>query len=147
VSGIQPIGNLKVLNYVGAERKAEWALHWITDGLAALERVLAKCAGVCDCAAWFGRLLLLLVCSPFISFDSSFSGEGACQARRCVLGSAGGLVDCLCCRFVLGCFRGLLLLLVCFPFSVDSSFAGEVTCQVCRCVLIVCWAGFVDSFY
>lgn len=48
---IQPIANLRVLNYVandlgaGDEKKVEWAKHWIHTGLDALEKRLEKSAG------------------------------------------------------------------------------------------------------
>lgn len=32
VSDIQPVQNLKVLVYAGADRKMEWGKHWITQG-------------------------------------------------------------------------------------------------------------------
>ncbi|XP_064624073.1 probable maleylacetoacetate isomerase 2 [Lineus longissimus] len=44
-SGIQPIQNLSVLQYVGDEKKMEWAKHWIDRGFQALEKMLAKTAG------------------------------------------------------------------------------------------------------
>jgi len=42
VSDIQPVQNLRVLEKVGEEKKAEWAKHWITVGFEALETVLSK---------------------------------------------------------------------------------------------------------
>eukprot|EP01098_Paradermamoeba_levis_P004878 TRINITY_DN2078_c0_g1_i5.p1 TRINITY_DN2078_c0_g1~~TRINITY_DN2078_c0_g1_i5.p1 ORF type:complete len:236 (+),score=61.95 TRINITY_DN2078_c0_g1_i5:52-708(+) len=44
-ANIQPIQNLKVLNYVGPEKKMEWAKHWITQGFIALEKTLKQTAG------------------------------------------------------------------------------------------------------
>ncbi|XP_033180436.1 probable maleylacetoacetate isomerase 2 isoform X1 [Bombus impatiens] len=44
-SGIQPLQNLVVLIYVGEERKKEWAQHWITRGLTAVEKLLSSSAG------------------------------------------------------------------------------------------------------
>ncbi|KAI1317392.1 Glutathione S-transferase zeta-1 [Mortierella claussenii] len=41
---IQPIGNMRVLNYVGDEKKGEWAQHFISEGFKALEAMLAKTA-------------------------------------------------------------------------------------------------------
>ena len=42
---IQPIQNLKVLKYVGDEKKMEWGKHWIEKGFVALEKILEKTAG------------------------------------------------------------------------------------------------------
>ncbi|KAG0335594.1 Glutathione S-transferase zeta-1, partial [Podila humilis] len=42
---IQPVTNLRVLNYVGDERKAEWAKHFLTEGFKAVEAMLQKTAG------------------------------------------------------------------------------------------------------
>eukprot|EP00731_Ephydatia_muelleri_P028289 Em0019g1162a len=42
---IQPIQNLKVLKYVGDDKKAEWARYWIERGLQGLEKLLVKTAG------------------------------------------------------------------------------------------------------
>nr|WP_294864411.1 maleylacetoacetate isomerase [uncultured Pseudogulbenkiania sp.] len=48
---IHPLNNLRVLNYlkgelgVGDESRNEWYRHWITQGFAALERLLADTAG------------------------------------------------------------------------------------------------------
>lgn len=44
-SGIQPIQNLSVLQYVGSEKKAEWGKHWITVGFVALEALLQRYSG------------------------------------------------------------------------------------------------------
>lgn len=44
-SGIQPLQNLNVLQYVGDEKKAEWGRHWITKGFVALEKLLERYAG------------------------------------------------------------------------------------------------------
>lgn len=41
---IQPIQNLRVLQYVG-EKKVEWARHWIEKGFQGLEKVLQTTAG------------------------------------------------------------------------------------------------------
>lgn len=55
-SDTQPIQNLRVLNYLTssasttaqekADKKAEWARHWIGVGLEAFERTLGKTAGL-----------------------------------------------------------------------------------------------------
>ncbi|KNC51336.1 maleylacetoacetate isomerase [Thecamonas trahens ATCC 50062] len=42
---IQPVQNLRVLKYVGMDRKIEWGAHWIATGFDALEAFLAKHAG------------------------------------------------------------------------------------------------------
>jgi maleylacetoacetate isomerase len=42
---IQPIQNLRVLNYVG-DKKAEWCKHFITVGFQGLEKMLQKTGGV-----------------------------------------------------------------------------------------------------
>lgn len=48
---IQPIANLRILNYLvdglgsEADAKAKWAKHWIVSGFEALEKRLAKSAG------------------------------------------------------------------------------------------------------
>ncbi|KAF9965123.1 Glutathione S-transferase zeta-1 [Mortierella alpina] len=42
---IQPVTNLRILNYVGDEKKAEWAKHFLTEGFKALEAMLEKTAG------------------------------------------------------------------------------------------------------
>jgi maleylacetoacetate isomerase len=39
-SGIQLLQYWAVLNYIGEERKQEWAQHWITRGLKAVETLL-----------------------------------------------------------------------------------------------------------
>ncbi|KAL6059469.1 Glutathione S-transferase zeta-1 [Balamuthia mandrillaris] len=44
-SDIQPVQNLRVLKYLGEERKVEWAKHWIESGFEGLERVLERSAG------------------------------------------------------------------------------------------------------
>jgi len=49
-SDTHPIQNLKVLNHVAKvtgddKQKAEWAKHWIENGLAGVERILSKSAG------------------------------------------------------------------------------------------------------
>ncbi|KAF9158346.1 Glutathione S-transferase zeta-1, partial [Mortierella sp. AD010] len=43
---IQPVANLRILKYVGEEKKSEWAKHFITEGFKALEAMLEKTAGV-----------------------------------------------------------------------------------------------------
>jgi len=43
-SGIQPLQNLKVLNYIG-EKKMEWAKHWVTSGFESLEKILHETSG------------------------------------------------------------------------------------------------------
>ena len=45
VCDIQPVQNLRVLQYVGADRKMEWGKHWITTGFEGLEKRLGGCAG------------------------------------------------------------------------------------------------------
>ncbi|KAG0353387.1 glutathione S-transferase [Gamsiella multidivaricata] len=42
---IQPIANLRILNYVGEDKKAEWAAHFLAEGFKVLEAMLAKTAG------------------------------------------------------------------------------------------------------
>ncbi|KAF3322088.1 glutathione S-transferase zeta class-like protein [Carex littledalei] len=48
-SGIQPLHNLAVLNYIeeklGSEEKNAWAINQISKGLAAVEKLLKGCAG------------------------------------------------------------------------------------------------------
>ncbi|KAF9999182.1 Glutathione S-transferase zeta-1 [Entomortierella chlamydospora] len=43
---IQPVANLRILKYVGEEKKGEWAKHFIIEGFKALEAMLEKTAGV-----------------------------------------------------------------------------------------------------
>ncbi|CAI8001901.1 Maleylacetoacetate isomerase [Geodia barretti] len=43
--GIQPIQNLRVLKFVGDEKKAEWGKHWIELGFNSLEKLLETTAG------------------------------------------------------------------------------------------------------
>lgn len=43
--GIQPVQNLRVLQYVGGEKKAEWGHHWIERGFKGLEQLLQGTAG------------------------------------------------------------------------------------------------------
>ncbi|KAG0210305.1 Glutathione S-transferase zeta-1 [Mortierella sp. GBA30] len=43
---IQPVTNLRILKYVGDEKKAEWAKHFMAEGFKALEAMLEKTAGV-----------------------------------------------------------------------------------------------------
>jgi len=45
-SGIQPLQNLSVLQKVGSEKKMSWAHDVIRDGLAAVEKMVEKTAGV-----------------------------------------------------------------------------------------------------
>lgn len=45
VADIQPVQNMTVLAHVGDAKKADWALHWITEGFKSLEAVLALSAG------------------------------------------------------------------------------------------------------
>jgi len=42
---IQPIQNLRVLQFVGDEKKVEWAKHWIIEGFKSLEAMLLSSAG------------------------------------------------------------------------------------------------------
>ncbi|KAF8980357.1 Glutathione S-transferase zeta-1 [Entomortierella lignicola] len=42
----QPVTNLRILKYVGEEKKGEWAKHFISEGFKALEAMLGKSAGV-----------------------------------------------------------------------------------------------------
>ncbi|KAG0057636.1 Glutathione S-transferase zeta-1 [Gryganskiella cystojenkinii] len=42
---IQPPTNLRILTYVGDEKKAEWAKHFMAEGFKALEAMLEKSAG------------------------------------------------------------------------------------------------------
>lgn len=44
-SGIQPLQNLKVLQYIDKEKKSSWPKHWIIEGFKGLENVLVKTAG------------------------------------------------------------------------------------------------------
>jgi len=44
-SDIQPIQNLRVLKYVGLEKKVEWGAHWIQVGFQSLEQIVSKTAG------------------------------------------------------------------------------------------------------
>ncbi|CAH1792070.1 unnamed protein product [Owenia fusiformis] len=44
-SGIQPIQNLPVLQYVGDEKKMEWGRYWIDKGFKGLEKQLQQTAG------------------------------------------------------------------------------------------------------
>ncbi|XP_032237128.1 maleylacetoacetate isomerase isoform X2 [Nematostella vectensis] len=44
-SGIQPIQNLKVLQYVGPDKKVEWGHYWIDRGFQCLEKMLVQTAG------------------------------------------------------------------------------------------------------
>eukprot|EP00164_Ancoracysta_twista_P009382 GFYU01013874.1.p1 GENE.GFYU01013874.1~~GFYU01013874.1.p1 ORF type:complete len:228 (+),score=74.86 GFYU01013874.1:53-685(+) len=46
-AGTQPIQNLKVLKYVGDDKKMEWAKYWIAEGLKAFEKALKDCHGTC----------------------------------------------------------------------------------------------------
>ncbi|ORY03260.1 Maleylacetoacetate isomerase [Basidiobolus meristosporus CBS 931.73] len=45
VADIQPVQNLRVLNYVGDDKKVEWGKHWITVGFEGIEKSLEKTAG------------------------------------------------------------------------------------------------------
>jgi len=45
VAGIQPLQNLAVLKYVGDEKKNDWAKHFVSKGLSAVEKMLGKTAG------------------------------------------------------------------------------------------------------
>eukprot|EP00005_Dracoamoeba_jomungandri_P001276 CAMPEP_0174253054 /NCGR_PEP_ID=MMETSP0439-20130205/2445_1 /TAXON_ID=0 /ORGANISM="Stereomyxa ramosa, Strain Chinc5" /LENGTH=213 /DNA_ID=CAMNT_0015333861 /DNA_START=19 /DNA_END=660 /DNA_ORIENTATION=- len=42
---IQPVQNLRVLKYVGLDKKIEWGKHWITLGFEALEKILERTSG------------------------------------------------------------------------------------------------------
>ncbi|XP_051872045.1 maleylacetoacetate isomerase isoform X1 [Pristis pectinata] len=44
-SGIQPLQNLLVLQRLGEEQRLEWAQHFITNGLQALESLLQQMSG------------------------------------------------------------------------------------------------------
>ncbi|XP_065833531.1 maleylacetoacetate isomerase-like [Oscarella lobularis] len=44
-SDIQPIQNLRVLSYVGDEKKMEWGRHWIDAGFQSLEALLKETSG------------------------------------------------------------------------------------------------------
>ncbi|ESO91951.1 hypothetical protein LOTGIDRAFT_121608 [Lottia gigantea] len=44
-SGIQPLQNLTVLQYLKEDQKAEWSKHWIHNGFVALEKTLEKTSG------------------------------------------------------------------------------------------------------
>ncbi|KAG0287299.1 Glutathione S-transferase zeta-1, partial [Dissophora globulifera] len=41
---IQPVTNLRILRYVGDDRKDEWARHFLAEGFTALEAMLQKTA-------------------------------------------------------------------------------------------------------
>lgn len=43
--GIQPLQNLAVLRYLGEDRKAEWAHHFINKGFRNLEKILEGTSG------------------------------------------------------------------------------------------------------
>lgn len=43
--GIQPIQNLRVLQYVGSDKKVEWGKYWIEYGFTSLEQLLSKTSG------------------------------------------------------------------------------------------------------
>lgn len=48
ISGIQPLQNTGVLNYIGdifGKKEEAWAKYWITKGFTALEKLLTHCAG------------------------------------------------------------------------------------------------------
>lgn len=44
-SDIQPVQNLRILKYVGDDKKAEWGHYWIDRGFEGLEEILRKTAG------------------------------------------------------------------------------------------------------
>jgi len=44
-SGIQPLQNTSTLNYLGEERKLEWAQYWVKRGFKAIEKLLETSAG------------------------------------------------------------------------------------------------------
>ncbi|KAF9434131.1 Glutathione S-transferase zeta-1 [Entomortierella beljakovae] len=43
---IQPVTNLRILKYVGDEKKGEWAKHFLAEGFKAVESMLEKTAGI-----------------------------------------------------------------------------------------------------
>lgn len=48
ISGVQPLQNTGVLNYIGdvfGDKEKVWAQHWIFKGFTALEKLLTDCAG------------------------------------------------------------------------------------------------------
>eukprot|EP01139_Manchomonas_bermudensis_P026015 Amastigsp_a847809_21.p2 type:complete len:211 gc:universal Amastigsp_a847809_21:638-6(-) len=60
-SDTQPLQNLRVLEYIGDEKKAEWAKHWISASFDALEQVLSRTAGrycVGDCVTFADACLV-----------------------------------------------------------------------------------------
>ncbi|KAG9322958.1 hypothetical protein KVV02_004334 [Mortierella alpina] len=42
---IQPVCSMRVLKYIGKDKEAEWATHFLSEGFAALEKMLVKTAG------------------------------------------------------------------------------------------------------
>ncbi|KAG0242119.1 glutathione S-transferase [Mortierella sp. GBAus27b] len=42
---IQPICQMRVLKYIGKEKEPEWARHFMSEGFAALERMLERTSG------------------------------------------------------------------------------------------------------
>lgn len=45
VSGIQPLQNLGLLNYIDDEKRLDWAQQWITRGFDGIEKLLSASAG------------------------------------------------------------------------------------------------------
>lgn len=45
VSGIQPLQNLGLLTHIDAEKRMDWAQHWIMRGFDAIEKLLSASAG------------------------------------------------------------------------------------------------------
>ena len=57
-SDIQPIQNLRVLQYIGAEKKAEWGKHWIETGfnggsLYCKEDIVIYCLSFLEAVTFF----------------------------------------------------------------------------------------------
>jgi maleylacetoacetate isomerase len=61
--GIQPVQNLRVLQYVG-DKKAEWGAHWIEKGFEGLEKMLETTAGkycIGDDVMCYKSIVILIV--------------------------------------------------------------------------------------
>ncbi|KAF9961393.1 Glutathione S-transferase zeta-1 [Mortierella alpina] len=42
---IQPVCSIRVLKYIGKDKETEWTTHFLSEGFAALEKLLVKTAG------------------------------------------------------------------------------------------------------
>ncbi|KHJ99527.1 putative maleylacetoacetate isomerase [Oesophagostomum dentatum] len=70
VAGIQPVQNLRILKYLNGQTPgsgAEWASHWLTDGLRDLEAMLARSAGV---YAVGDKVTMADLCIPSIVYNA-----------------------------------------------------------------------------